>query len=307
MPKILVTGGAGFIGSNLVDELVKIGHRVSALDDLSTGKKEYLNPKAKFYKTDICSPAIDKIFKREKFDYVFHLAAQIDVRESVADPEFDNKVNAMGSYRVFKNSGLNKVKKVIFISTGGALYGDCLKPATEQTLIQPLSPYAIHKYAAERYLELCGELYGLKHIVLRLANVYGPRQYKGGECGVIGIFTSNITGNRTSVLYGDGSKIRDFVYVADVVSACLKAMAAKQTGVFNIGSGREISMLQIINAIKKTAGKKFVYKKAEDRAGEVERSVLNSSRAKKILGWRAEVKLEDGIKNTIAWAMEQEN
>ncbi len=305
MSKILVTGGAGFIGSNLVDELIKRGHRVSVIDNLSTGKKEYLNAKAKFYRTDICSPAVAGIFKREKFDYVFHLAAQIDVRQSVADPEFDNKVNALGSYRVFKNSGLNKVKKVIFISTGGALYGDCLKPATEETLIQPVSPYAIHKYAAERYLELCRELYGLNYTVLRLANVYGPRQYSGGECGVIGVFTYNLTRGKPSTLWGDGSKTRDFVYVLDVVGACLKAMAPKHQGVFNIGNGKEISLNQIISAIKKTAGKKFVYKTEPDRPGEVQRSVLNSRKAKKVLGWRAEVKLEQGIKKTIAWSMKQ--
>lgn len=305
MPKILVTGGAGFIGSNLVDELVKLGHRISVIDDLSTGKKEYLNAKAKFYKADICSPAADKIFKREKFDYVFHLAAQIDVRKSVADPDFDNKVNAMGSYRVFKNSGLNKVKKVIFISTGGALYGDCLEPVTEQTLIRPLSPYAIHKYAAERYLEFCRELYGLDYIVLRLANVYGPRQFKGGECGVIGIFTYNMVAGRPNVLYGDGSKTRDFVYVDDVVEACLKAMSAKAGGVFNIGNGQEISLKEIISAIKKVAGKKFVYKIKPDRPGEAQRSVLNSQKAKKILGWRAKVKLTDGLRKTLKWVMEQ--
>jgi len=306
MNKCLVTGGAGFIGSSLVDELISRNYEVVVVDNLSTGKKEYLNLQAKFYKVDICSPAIDKIFKSEKFDYVFHLAAQIDVSRSVANPEFDNKVNAMGSYRIFKNSGLNKVKKVIFISTGGALYGNCAKPATEQSLIQPVSPYAIHKYAAERYLELFGELYGLNHIVLRLANVYGPRQYKGGECGVIGIFTSNIINNQASVLYGDGSKTRDFVYVSDVVNACLKAISSKEEGVFNIGNGQEISMLQIIDSIKKVAGKKFIYKKEKDRAGEVQSSVLNSQKAKKILGWQSQVKLEEGVEKTIEWAINKE-
>lgn len=306
MNKCLVTGGAGFIGSSLVDELISRNYEVVVVDNLSTGKKEYLNSRAKFYKVDICSPAIDKIFKSEKFDYVFHLAAQIDVSRSVANPEFDNKVNAMGSYRIFKNSGLNKVKKVIFISTGGALYGNCAKPATEQSLIQPVSPYAIHKYAAERYLELFGELYGLNHIVLRLANVYGPRQYKGGECGVIGIFTSNIINNQASVLYGDGSKTRDFVYVSDVVNACLKAISSKEEGVFNIGNGQEISMLQIIDSIKKVAGKKFIYKKEKDRAGEVQSSVLNSQKAKKILGWQSQVKLEEGVEKTIEWAINKE-
>ena len=261
MSKYLVTGGAGFIGSNLVDELINQGNEVVVMDNLSTGKKENLNSKVKFYKIDICASTVDKIFKREKFDYVFHLAAQIDVRASIAIPEFDNKVNAMGSYNIFKNSGLNKVKKVIFISTGGALYGDCLKPAKEQTLIQPISPYAIHKYAAERYLELCYALYNLNYVVLRLANVYGPRQYSGGECGVIGIFIHNIINNKPIALYGDGAQTRDFVYVSDVVSACLKAMAVKDRGVFNIGNGKEISILEIINAIKKSACKKLICKK----------------------------------------------
>lgn len=301
--KILVTGGAGFIGSNLVDELVKRGHQVSVIDNLSNGKTENLNPQAKFHKVDICSPAIDKIFKKEKFDYVFHLAAQIDVRKSVEDPEFDNRVNAMGSYRIFKNCGINKVKKVVFISTGGALYGDCLKPATEETLIKPVSPYAIHKYAAERYLELCRDLYDLNYVVLRLANVYGPRQYSGGECGVVGIFTHNVAVGKVSTLWGDGSKTRDFVYVADVVSACLKAMDFKQIGVFNIGNGQEISMNQIVKAIKKVAGKKFVCRKEQNRPGEVQRSVLNSSKVKKVLGWRPQTSLEQGIKNTIDWAL----
>lgn len=305
--KILVTGGAGFIGSTLVDELIKQGHRVSVIDNLSTGKKEYLNSKAEFYKIDICSPAIGKIFKREKFNYVFHLAAQVDVRISVANPEFDNKVNALGSLNVFKRSGENKVKKVIFISTGGAIYGDCAKPATEESLINPGSPYAIHKYTAERYLEFCRDLYGLNYNVLRLANVYGPRQYSGGECGIVGVFTYNLIAGKPSVLYGNGLKTRDFVYVSDVVSACLKAMEVKQTGVFNIGNNKEISMLEVIDAVKKVAGKQFVYKKEPDRPGEVLRSVLNSGKAKKILGWRSEVKFEDGIKNTIAWAMKKNN
>ncbi|MBU1991517.1 NAD-dependent epimerase/dehydratase family protein [Patescibacteria group bacterium] len=305
MSKYLVTGGAGFIGSHLVDELIKQGNEVVIIDNLSTGKKENLNSKAKFFNVDICSPVIKKIFKSEKFDYVFHLAAQIDVRVSVAKPEFDNKVNAMGSYNIFKNCGLNKVKKVVFISTGGALYGDCLKPAKERTLIQPISPYAIHKYTAERYLELCYDLYNLNYVVLRLANVFGPRQYSGGECGVIGLFTHNIANNKPSTLYGDGTKTRDFVYVSDVVGACLKAIAVKQRGVFNIGNGKEISILQIINTIKKVAGKKFVYKQEKDKVGEVQRSVLDSSKAKKILNWEPKVKLEQGLKNTIDWEMKK--
>ncbi|MBU0647084.1 GDP-mannose 4,6-dehydratase, partial [Patescibacteria group bacterium] len=157
----------------------------------------------------------------------------------------------------------------------------------------------------ERYLELCYDLYNLNYVVLRLANVFGPRQYSGGECGVIGLFTHNIANNKPSTLYGDGTKTRDFVYVSDVVGACLKAIAVKQRGVFNIGNGKEISILQIINTIKKVAGKKFVYKQEKDKVGEVQRSVLDSSKAKKILNWEPKVKLEQGLKNTIDWEMKK--
>lgn len=306
MSKILVTGGAGFIGSNLVDELIKLGHKVVIIDNISSGRRENLNPKAKLYELDVCSPSIDKIFKQEKFEYVFHLAAQVNVNTSINWPEADNQVNAMGSLHIFRNCGLNKVKKAIFISSGGALYGDCLEPAKEESFIQPISPYGIHKYAAERYLEMCHELYGLNYGILRLANAYGPRQYSGGECGVIGIFTYNIAKGKPSVLYGDGSKTRDFVYVADAVDACLKLMSSKYNGIFNIGNGKEISLMEVIEAIKKVAGKKFIFKKEKDRPGEVVKSVLDSSKAKKILGWSAKTDLEQGLKKAIEWVINRE-
>ncbi|MCK4744914.1 NAD-dependent epimerase/dehydratase family protein [Candidatus Parcubacteria bacterium] len=301
MSKVLITGGAGFIGSNLADELIKIGDDVVIIDNLISGKKECLNPKAKFYEIDICSSDIEKIFKKEKFDYVFHLAAKIDVRKSIEDPVFDNKVNVLGSLAIFKHSAKNRIKKVIFASTGGALYGDISNPAIEEDLIYPLSPYAIHKYAAERYLELQKELYNLNYAVLRLANVYGPRQYKGGECGVIGIFTHNAVVGDQSILYGDGSKTRDYAYVDDIVSAMILSKNSKYTGVFNIGAGKETSVLNLIETIEKITKKRLDYKREKDKLGEVKRSALNYNKAKKFLKWRPRTDLETGIKQTLAW------
>ncbi|MBT4277465.1 NAD-dependent epimerase/dehydratase family protein [Candidatus Falkowbacteria bacterium] len=299
--KILITGGAGFIGSSLADALIEKGDDVVIVDNLVTGKKEYINSQAKFYEVDICSTEIEDIFAKEKPDYVFHFAAQIDVRKSVDDPVFDNKVNALGSLNIFQTSAKNKVKKVIFASTGGALYGDVESPAKEEDLIEPLSPYAIHKYTAERYLEFLKEVHGLNYAVLRLANVYGIRQYKGGECGVIGIFTSNAVEKKQSIIYGDGSKTRDYVYISDVVNAFILAMKKDCSGVFNIGTEKETSVLDIVKAIENTTKEKFDYKCENDRPGEVKRSVLCCQNAHDLLGWKAEVDLKEGAQKTLKW------
>jgi len=189
MSKILVTGGAGFIGSTLIDKLISEGNEVVIIDDLSSGKKEYVNSQAKFYEVDICSAAkIAKIFQKEKFDFVYHLAAQIDVRKSVADPVKDNEINVLGGINIIENCRLNEVKKIIFASTGGAIYGETEEiPTTEISLTYPVSPYGIHKLTLEKYLNYYYQVYGLNYTVLRFANVYGPRQFKGGEAGVIAI------------------------------------------------------------------------------------------------------------------------
>lgn len=302
MSKILVTGGAGFIGSNLVDELIKQGNEVVIIDDLSSGKQEFVNEKSKFYNLDICNfSEVEKVFANEKFNYVFHLAAQIDVRKSVEMPEFDNQVNAIGSLNIFKLSQKYKVKKVVFISTGGALYGDVKKPATEKTLIQPVSPYAIHKYTAERYLELLNETGKLKYTVLRLANVYGPRQYKGGEGAVVAVFTYNGLHDQESTINGDGLQTRDYVYVGDIVEACIAALDSKKNNVFNIGSSIESTVLDTVTAINKALGKQIKVVHGPAKPGEVRKSVLNSAKALKKLNWSAKVNLEEGIKKTIAW------
>lgn len=304
--KILVTGGAGFIGSSLVDALIEKGHEVVVLDDLSSGKIEYLNSKAKFHQVSVANAkTVKKIFLSEQFACVFHLAAQISVKDSVLDPMLDMKVNAGGSFNVFKAAHETGVKRLIFISTGGALYGDVTEPAHEEMLVRPTSPYAIHKFTAERYLELFRTEYGLNGIVLRLANVYGPRQFKGGEGAAVAVFTHNAMNGLPSTIFGNGTKTRDYVYVGDVVSACLVAMGKAYQGVVNIGTGQRISVLDLLKTIEKVSGQQAQYSHSTDRPGEVQDSILSIEKAKKELAWQPQVALEEGIKKTLEWVKSQ--
>lgn len=300
MSKILVTGGAGFIGSNLVDALIKAKHEVAIIDDLSSGKEDYLNPEAKFYKADVCSDEAKRVFKKESPEYIFHLAAQMDVRKSVEDPVFDNKSNVLGSLNIYRNALDNNVKKVIFISTGGALYGDVKEPANENVLPNPDSPYAVHKLAAEQHLKIFNKLHGLPYSILRLANVYGPRQYKGGEGAVVAVFTANAINSEESIIFGDGEQTRDFVYIDDIVSACCLSME-KGEGVYNIGTGRAVNLFDIIKSIEKITQRDFIFRHESERKGEVRDSVLNAEKAKKELGWMAQISMEEGIAKTIEW------
>jgi len=301
MSKCLVTGGAGFIGSNLVDKLIKRGDKVVIIDNLSTGKKEYLNPKAKFKKLDICSSKTAEIFRREKFDYVFHLAAQIDVRKSVEDPVFDNLVNVGGSLNIYKNCSEFNVKKIIFLSTGG-VYGNVDAPVSEEAPVYFDAPYAVHKFTSEKNLEVFNKIHDLNYAILRAANVYGPRQYKGGEGAVVAVFTHNALGSKESIVYGDGQQTRDFIYVHDVAEACIKAATSDVQGVFNVSSGKEVAILNLIQVIENVTGKKFKFRHNAARPGEVRRSVLNSTKAKKLLHWSPQINLEEGIKKTIEWS-----
>lgn len=303
MSKILVTGGAGFIGSTLVDKLIGQGHEVVVFDDLSSGKKDYLNPKAKFYKVDICSPKVVKIFAKEKFDFVYHLAAQIDVRKSVADPVFDNKINVVGGLNIIESSYRNNVKKIIMASTGGAIYGEAEEiPTTENYPTYPLSPYGIHKLTLEKYLNYYYHVFNLNYTVLRFANVYGPRQFKGGEAGVIAIFIENGVKGKESLQFGDGLQTRDFVYVDDVVNGLYAAMEIDCPGEINIGSGIESTLIDVETGIMKALGEKMVIKERPAKLGEQRRSCLSYVRAKDVLNWEPQVNLEEGIKRTIAWA-----
>jgi len=301
MSKILVTGGAGFIGSTLVDKLINEGHEVLVLDSLVSGKRDYVNPKAKLYETDICSPEVAEIFNMEKPEIVYHLAAQIDVRISLNDPVFDNKINAVGSLNILENCHKNNVKKFIFVSTGGAIYGEAEEiPTTEKAPTYPLSPYGIHKLTTEKYCKFYNEVHGLDYTILRFANVYGPRQYKGGEAGVVAIFIEHAVSGKTCFINGDGLQTRDYVYVDDVVNALSKAKEVNYQGEINIGCAKEITVLDIVEAIKKT-GVDFSPEHKPGVPGEQRRSCLSYALANKILGWEPTIDINEGVKRTIEW------
>lgn len=306
MSKIIVTGGAGFIGSTLVDRLVTLGHQVVVIDNLATGQTEYLNPAAIFYQVDIRSKEIDDIFVKEKPEYVFHLAAQIDLRASMLDPLNDSDINLRGSLNILESSRRHNVVKVIFSSTGGAIYGDTDEiPTTENFPPYPLSFYGIHKLAVEKYLNLYFKVYDLDYTILRFPNVYGPRQYRGGESGVISIFIDNAVRDRESIQYGDGLQTRDFVYVDDVVQALVLAIGTTCQGEINIATGLETSLLDIKAVIERILGYPMKIKIEPENPGEQRHSCLDSGRAKTVLDWEWTIGLEEGIKRTISWAKAQ--
>lgn len=305
MSKILVTGGAGFVGSSLVDRLILEGNEVVIIDDLSSGKESYLNPQAKFHHLDIGSPDLDKIFTEEKFDFVYHLAAQIDVRKSVADPIFDNKVNVLGGINILENCRKHKVKKIIFASTGGAIYGETEEiPTTEYAPAYPISPYGIHKLTFEKYLNYYYQVYKLNYAVLRFANIYGPRQFKGGEAGVIAIFVDNAVKGLESTVFGDGLQTRDFVYIDDVVQAFYLSQEIDCRGEINIGTSQESTLVDVQKYIEEAMGAPMLIKHAPAKEGEQRRSALAHKRAQDVLNWQPTVNLKEGIRRTIKWAQE---
>lgn len=298
--RILVTGGAGFIGSNIVDACLQQGHDVTVVDDLSSGKKENLNLNARFFKIDICEEAIGNIFNEGKFDVVSHHAAQIDVRKSVADPVFDARVNILGSLNLLQNCIKYGVKKIIFASTGGAIYGEQEEfPAAESHPTNPLSPYGAAKLSVEHYLFFYEQVYGLKHTILRYANVYGPRQDPHGEAGVVAIFAQKLLAGGQPLINGDGMQTRDFVYVGDVVKANMLALSCNGGGVFNIGTGREAAVKELFKRLVDIVGVKVEEKHGPSKSGEQKRSVIDFKKANKILGWSPQVSLEHGLKNTV--------
>lgn len=305
MSKILVTGGAGFIGSTLVDRLLADGHLVAVVDNLSSGKRDYLNPQATFYEVDICAPELEAVFAKEKPEFVYHLAAQIDVRLSVDDPVFDNQVNAVGALRVLENCRRHEVKKIVFVSTGGAIYGEAEEiPTPESAPTYPLSPYGIHKLTTEKYCKFYQEVYGLDYTILRFANIYGPRQYKGGEAGVVSIFIDRAVAGEPCVINGDGLQTRDYVYIDDVVNALVSAKDANYQGEINIGRAQEVSVLDIVAAIK-AAGVDFNPEHGPAKPGEQRRSVLAYTLAQKVLNWEPRIGLEEGVYRTLAWTKQQ--
>ncbi len=312
--KILVTGGAGFIGSHLVDRLIKEGHKVVVIDNLSTGKKENLNPKAEFYKIDICSPKISQVFKKEKPQIVFHYAAQIDVRKSVKDPIEDVKINILGSLNIIQNfyNLISNIQypisktKFIFASTGGAIYGDAnIVPTPESYSEFPLSPYGIEKLAVDKYLNYYHKVFGLPYVSLRLANVYGPRQNSKGEAGVIAIFCDKMLLGERPVINGDGFQTRDFVFVKDVIEANILAMKSKKSGIYNIGTAKETDINTIFEKLKKFTKSNCKKMHASLKEGEQKRSCLDYSKVKKELGWQSKYGLDKGLKETVNWFKEK--
>ncbi|MBI5621709.1 GDP-mannose 4,6-dehydratase [Candidatus Falkowbacteria bacterium] len=306
--KIIVTGGAGFIASHLVDRLIHLGHRVVVVDDLSTGKRKNLNPRAKFYRLDIGSAKLAAVFKKERPQVVFHLAAQMSVRQSVADPLFDSRVNILGSINLLEQCKKYKVKKIIFSSTGGALYGEAPRqflPTRESYPAQPLSPYGIAKLSVEYYLNYYYEIFGLRFVALRFSNVYGPRQNAHGEAGVVAIFCDAVLHQRRAVINGTGQQTRDYVFVGDVVNAAILAMRKNVVGSFNIGTGKETSVNDIFKKIVKAAGVQISPKYGAAKEGEQRRSALHCGRARQQLGWQPQVSLEQGIGKTVRWFAEQ--
>jgi UDP-glucose 4-epimerase len=299
--KILITGGAGFIGSNIADAYLKAGHEVAVLDNLITGKERNLNPKAKFYKMDVRDKKIAEILAEFQPEIINHHAAQIDVRKSVADPAFTEDVNVMGTLNLLSAAVASKVKKIIFSSTGGALYGEIKEKdgADENHPQEPISPYAITKRAVEMYLYFYHVTYGIKYTILRYGNVYGPRQDPLGEAGVIAIFIGKISKGENCTIYGDGKQLRDYVYVGDVCQANLIALNQGDNSIYNVGTGIGTSVNELFAHLKDIMKFKGSSIYAPPRTGELFRSVLNCQKIEKELGWKAKIDIRKGLELTV--------
>ena len=303
--RILVTGGAGFIGSNVVDRCLAGGHEVAVVDDLSAGSPANVARRARLHRVDVRSSELDAVFAAERPEVVSHHAAQVSVRRSVDEPIADAEINVLGSLNVLETARRHGVRRVIFASTGGAIYGEMSAGtmADERHPCRPRSPYAVAKLAVEHYLDGYRTAGGLETVVLRYANVYGPRQDPHGEAGVIAIFIQRVLAGLTPVIYGDGEQVRDFVYVDDVVRANVAALGvpAAEPVVLNIGTGRGTTVNALWRALAAVARPGVSPYHEPARAGDVLRSVLDPSRARAALGWEPEVGLEDGLRRTWEW------
>ncbi|MBT3464297.1 NAD-dependent epimerase/dehydratase family protein [archaeon] len=303
--KFLVTGGAGFIASHVVDKLIDEGHEVVIIDNLSSGKKKNLNPKAKFYKIDIRDKKIENIFKKEKPDIVNHHAAQLDVRVSVDRPEYDADINLMGLLNVLNNCVKYNVKKIIYVSSGGVVYGDNQNfPLKEDEPKAPISPYGITKWTGEMYLQFYSNIHKLKYTALRYSNVYGPRQDPHGEAGVVAIFSRKMINNEDIVIFGDGTQSRDFVFVKDVVNANILSINNGDNEAFNIGTSETTSVNKLFKILKSISGFKKDKENTPSRPGELQKNCISNKKAKKLLGWKPTYSLEEGLKITFDWIKE---
>lgn len=300
--KILVTGGAGFIGSHVTDALVAEGHDVHVLDDLSSGRKENVAEGATLHALDIRAAEVALLFERERFEVLIHHAAQMDVRRSVADPKFDADVNAIGLLNLMEAGREHGLRKVLLASTGGAIYGEPdFTPQDESHPLRPLSPYGITKLISERYLYFYEQQYGIEWVALRYANVYGPRQNPHGEAGVVAIFTERMLRGEDVFINGDGAQTRDYTFVADVVRANLRALAYDGSGIFNVGTGEETSVVTLFRHLRRLTGADTEERHRAGAPGEQRRSVLSYAHTAETLGWRPEVPVEEGLARTVAW------
>jgi UDP-glucose 4-epimerase len=300
--RAIVTGGAGFIGSHVVDALVSRGDEVAVVDSLVHGSRENVNERAELHVRDIREP-LDDLFDAARPEAVFHLAAQADVRVSVERPVDDAEVNVLGTVRILE-AARGHAAQVVFASTGGAIYGECVEAAREDSPREPISPYGTAKLAAEEYLAAYNRLYGTRHVSLRYGNVYGPRQDPHGEAGVVAIFLGALSRGEQARIFGDGSQTRDYVYVGDVALATTSAVG-QDAGVFNVGTGRESSVVELYELCARVAGSDLQAEHAPARLGELQRSFLDPERARSELGWSAMVDLEDGLRATWDWVTKE--
>ena len=300
--KILVTGGAGFIGSHVVERLIDDGHEVHVLDNLHTGKRDNLPDSAVLHEYDIRDDKVDALFESEQFEVLVHHAAQLDVRKSVQAPGYDADINILGFLNCMEAGRKHKLQKVVFASTGGAIYGEPeFVPQDESHTMRPISPYGITKLTTEQYLYYYYKTYNILPVILRYANVYGPRQRYDGEGGVVAIFIQKMMAKEDPVIYGDGEQTRDYVYVGDVADANMLAIGHNKPGIYNIGTGFETTVNTLIAELQALLGQDCTPIYEAGRPGEQRRSVLGIHHAKDELGWTPGVSLQEGLQHTINW------
>jgi UDP-glucose 4-epimerase len=299
--KILVTGAAGFIASHVADAYVGAGHEVAVIDDLSRGAMKNLNPRCRFYSCDIRDRgAIEKIFRAEKPEIVNHHAAQMDVRRGVREPHFDAQVNILGSLNLIEAAVASGTRRFIYAATAGAGYGEPQQmPVPEDYPLNPITPYGVSKHTVEHYLFTFRFLYGLEYVVLRYGNVYGPRQSSQGEAGVFAIFSEQMLAGDQPVIYGDGRKIRDYVYISDVAAANVAALERGTNEIFNISSGVPTLDLEVFELVRALLGKRVEPRYTARRPGEIDRICLEISKAERLLGWKPQISLAEGARRTV--------
>lgn len=301
--RVLVTGGAGFIGSHIVDAFVARGDDVTVFDNLSTGRREFVNPQARFVEGDLTdAAAVERCVRDARPELVSHHAAQIDVRHSVQDPVHDAHTNVIGGLNLLMACTRHGVRKVVYASTGGAIYGEAITlPAPEEHPLQPESPYGLSKLTFERYLDLFRRLHGIATTTLRYPNVYGPRQNPHGEAGVNAIFIGLMLEGKRPKIFGDGSQMRDYLFVHDVVEAGMLAIDAADGETMNLGTGVGTSVLDIVNEVNAILGTTLEPIFEAERPGEIQRITLDASRAKRVMGWAPRTTFSDGLRRTVAW------